>query len=48
MNFIDIDLHTKRFTCCFRMDRSKANDLKDRKIKIFELNSGGWLRFTQR
>jgi transposase len=45
MNFIGIDLHTNRFTCCFRTDRSKPGDPKDRVITTFELTGEGLAAF---
>lgn len=45
MNFIGIDLHTNRFTCCYRTERSKVDDQKDREIRTFELNSEGLKAF---
>ena len=41
MNFIGIDLHTNRFTCCYRTERSKVDDKKDMELKTFELDSRG-------
>jgi hypothetical protein len=35
MNFTGIDLHTNRFTYCFRTERSRADDPKDRVITTF-------------
>jgi hypothetical protein len=42
MNFIGIDLHTNRFTCCYRNERSSVKDpAKDRDLKTFELDEQG-------
>lgn len=45
MNFIGIDLHTNRFTCCFRTERSKTDDPKDRVITTFDLTGEGLAAF---
>jgi transposase len=46
MNFIGIDLHTNRFTCCYRDERSSAeNPAKGRAIKTFELDAEGLTAF---
>ena len=45
MNFIGIDLHTNRFTCCYRTERSKVEDPKDRVIQTFELTHDGLAAF---
>ncbi|GHV57776.1 IS110 family transposase [Spirochaetia bacterium] len=46
MNFIGIDLHTNRFTCCYRNERSSVIDpAKDRVLKTFELNEQGLAAF---
>jgi transposase len=48
MNFIGIDLHTNRFTCCYRDEKSPAsNPAKGRAIKTFELNTSGLADFYQ-
>ena len=48
MKFIGIDLHTNRFTCCYRNEQSSVeNPTKDRVIKTFELNSLGLETFFQ-
>jgi len=42
MNFIGIDLHTNKFTCCYRDERSSTEDpRKGRVIETFYLNSEG-------
>jgi hypothetical protein len=46
MNFIGIDLHTNRFTCCYWSERSSVKEpTKDREIKTFELNEQGMAEF---
>ncbi|GHV40837.1 IS110 family transposase [Spirochaetia bacterium] len=46
MNFIGIDLHTNRFTCCYRNERSSVKDpTKGRVLKTFELNEQGLAAF---
>lgn len=45
MQFIGIDLHTNRFTCCYRTERSKVDDRKDREVKTFELDREGLASF---
>jgi transposase len=45
MNFIGIDLHTNRFTCCFRTGRSRTDDPKDRVITPFDLTGEGLAAF---
>jgi len=48
MNFIGIDLHTNRFTCCYRDERSSVeNPAKGRDIKTFDLNMEGLADFYQ-
>jgi hypothetical protein len=45
MNFIGIGLHTNRFTCCYRDERSSVDNLKDRRIETFDLNDFGPAQF---
>jgi hypothetical protein len=46
MNFIGIDLHTNRFTCCYRNEQSSVKDpAKDRVLKTFELDEQGLAAF---
>ena len=46
MNFIGIDLHTNRFTCCYRDERSSAeNPVKSREIRTFDLDGQGVAAF---
>jgi transposase len=46
MNFIGIDLHTNRFTCCYRDERSSVENPKEGKItKTFDLNESGLTDF---
>ncbi|MDR3139719.1 MAG: hypothetical protein LBT95_08620 [Treponema sp.] len=40
MTFIGIDLHTNRFTCCYR-DGRLSDRPQDRVVKTFDLNEGG-------
>jgi transposase len=44
MTFIGIDLHTNRFTCCYR-DERRSYRPEDRVIKTFELNEAGLAAF---
>jgi hypothetical protein len=44
MNFIGIDLHTNRFTCCYRDDR-RSDRPQDRVMKTFDLNAEGLAAF---
>jgi len=46
MNFIGIDLHTNRFTCCYRDERSPADKpAQGRVTKTFELDAQGLAAF---
>ena len=46
MNFIGIDLHTNKFTCCYRSDKSSTEDTqKDRVIETFMLDTEGLAAF---
>jgi len=46
MNFIGIDLHTNRFTCCYRDEQSPADKpAQGRVIKTFELDMEGLAAF---
>lgn len=47
MNFIGIDLHTNRFTCCYRTEQSKAGVRNDREMKTFDLTAEGLAAFYQ-
>jgi transposase len=48
MNFIGIDLHTNRFTCCYRDDKTSALDpVKKQNIRTFELDNQGLAAFYQ-
>ena len=48
MNFIGIDLHTNRFTCCYRDKQSSVeNPAIGRVIKTFDLNGQGLAAFFQ-
>ncbi|MDR0641100.1 MAG: IS110 family transposase, partial [Treponema sp.] len=44
MRFIGIDLHTNRFTCCYR-DERLSDCPGDRVTKTFELNEAGLAAF---
>jgi transposase len=45
MNFIGIDLHTNRFTCCYRNERSSVDNPQDKRVETFELTDQGLARF---
>jgi transposase len=46
MNFIGIDLHTNRFTCCYRNEQSPVEDpTAGRIIRTFDLNPQGLAAF---
>jgi transposase len=45
MNFIGIDLHTNRFTCCYRNEQSSVDNPKDKRIETFDLNDFGLAQF---
>jgi transposase len=45
VNFIGIDLHTNRFTCCYRTERSQADGPKGRETRTFELSGEGLAAF---
>jgi transposase len=47
VNFIGIDLHTNKFTCCFRTEQSKVDNPKDRVITTFDLTGEGLATFYQ-
>jgi transposase len=44
MQFIGIDLHTNRFTCCYR-DERRSDRPQDRVMKTFDLNEEGLAAF---
>jgi hypothetical protein len=44
MNFTGIDLHTKRFTCCYR-DERRSDNPKDKVVKTFDLTAEGMAAF---
>jgi transposase len=44
MTFIGIDLHTNRFTCCYR-DGRRSDRSQDKEIKTFDLNEQGLAAF---
>jgi hypothetical protein len=44
MHFIGIDLHTNRFTCCYRTERSSLTNGQDKRTETFDLTGpGGFL-----
>jgi transposase len=45
MNFIGIDLHTNRFTCCYRNERSSVDNPQDKRVETFELTDQGLAQF---
>jgi transposase len=46
MNFIGIDLHTNKFTCCYRDEKSSTDDpKKGRTIETFTLDACGLAAF---
>jgi transposase len=45
MNFIGIDLHTNRFTCCYRNERSSVDNPQDKRVETFDLNEAGLAQF---
>jgi transposase len=48
MIFIGTDLHTNKFTCCYRDEHSSTDDpTRGRVIKTFELNTAGLEAFFQ-
>jgi transposase len=48
MNFIGIDLHTNKFTCCYRDEYSSVeNHKKERKIITFPINASGLTAFYE-
>jgi hypothetical protein len=48
MNFIGIDLHTNKFTCCYRGEKSSTEDPRSGSvIKTFSLDAEGLGAFYQ-
>ncbi|MDR1956347.1 MAG: IS110 family transposase [Treponema sp.] len=47
MNFIGIDLHTNRFTCCYRTEQSNVEVRNDREMRTFDLSVEGLAAFYQ-
>jgi len=45
MQFVGIDLHTNRFTCCYRDERSPAGEKDGKRIETFELSTQGLSSF---
>jgi len=47
MQFIGIDLHTNRFTCCYRDEKSPLNGKGGKTTETFELTDYGMARFCR-
>jgi transposase len=47
MQFIGIDLHTNKFTCCFRDEKSPASDKGGKRTETFGLHGFGLAEFRQ-
>ena len=47
MQFIGIDLHTNKFTCCYRDENSSMDGKSGKSTETFELNSCGLIAFSQ-
>jgi hypothetical protein len=45
MNFIGIDLHTNRFTGCYRSEQSSVDNPRDKRIETYDLNGFGLAQF---
>jgi transposase len=45
MRFIGIDLHTNRFTCCYRNERSSLKNPHDKRTETFDLSAPGLQAF---
>jgi hypothetical protein len=45
MRFIGIDLHTNRFTCCYRNERSSVKNPHDKRTETFDLSAPGLQAF---
>ena len=45
MQFIWIDLHTNRFTCCYRDEKTMVDRKDGKRIETFELSSLGLTQF---
>jgi len=45
MRFIGIDLHTNRFTCCYRDEKPPADGKDGKRIETFELTAHGLAQF---
>jgi hypothetical protein len=41
MQFIGVDLHTNRFTCCYRNECSSAENPRDKRTRTFDLSPSG-------
>ena len=47
MKFIGIDLHTNKFTCCYRNENSSADGKGEKWTETFRLDSSGLMAFYQ-
>ena len=47
MQFIGIDLHTNRFTCCYRDENSQGDGRSEKQTETFELSEYGLMQFYQ-
>jgi transposase len=47
MQFIGVDLHTNRFTCCYRDDSGRAEGKGKKETATFELSDYGMAQFRQ-
>jgi transposase len=45
MQFIGIDLHTNKFTCCYRDEHSSQEEKEGKRIETFDLNALGLASF---
>ncbi|MDR0639465.1 MAG: hypothetical protein LBG27_11295 [Spirochaetaceae bacterium] len=45
MNFTGIDPYAGRFACCYRNERSPADNPKDKRIETFDPNDFGMAQF---
>ncbi|MDR2176784.1 MAG: hypothetical protein LBP20_01935 [Treponema sp.] len=48
MNFIGIDPHTNRFTCCYRNEYVSVGSPKDKRIETLSSMTLGWPGFSRR
>ena len=47
MQFIGVDLHTNKFTCCYRDEESPAKGKGGKTTETFELTSYGLAQFSK-